>query len=170
LCLGLAQSHCVSIVADSAETTGLKWATPAGGNPAGTVIFYAANAAPTGFLKANGAAVSRTTYADLFTAIGTTFGAGDGSTTFLVPDLRGRFARSWADDGSIDSGRAFGSNQEATSISDMDDGTVTESKVKNGDGTDGTINVNAVNVSTNRDSTYYKVRPVNTALLACIKF
>lgn len=81
------------------------------GTPAGSVIWYAANAAPTGFLKANGATVSRTTYASLFSAIGTTFGAGDGSTTFLVPDLRGEFLRGWDDARGIDSGRAFGSAQ-----------------------------------------------------------
>lgn len=79
--------------------------------PAGTVIFYAKNSPPTGYLKANGAVVSRSTYAALFAAIGTTFGAGDGSTTFNVPDLRGQFLRGWVDNGSVDSGRAFGSGQ-----------------------------------------------------------
>jgi microcystin-dependent protein len=56
------------------------------GSPAGMVAAYAGAAAPTGWLICNGAAVSRTTYALLFTAIGTTFGVGDGSTTFNVPD------------------------------------------------------------------------------------
>jgi hypothetical protein len=56
--------------------------------PAGSVIHVAMSTAPSGYLQANGALVSRTTYAALFTAIGTTFGAGDGSTTFAVPDLR----------------------------------------------------------------------------------
>lgn len=158
------------LTADSSTATGLKWVAPSG-VPVGFVMMFAANAAPTGFLKANGAAISRTTYANLFSAIGTTFGAGDGSTTFLVPDLRGRFARGWADNGSIDSGRAFGSNQEATSVTDDGgDGATTESRVKNSDGDDGTINVNANTPSTNRDVTYKKVRPVNIALLACIKF
>ncbi|RVH37674.1 tail fiber protein [Sinorhizobium meliloti] len=79
--------------------------------PAGTVIFYARSTAPSGYLKANGAAVSRTTYADLFAAIGTTFGAGDGSTTFTLPDLRGEFVRGWDDARGADSGRVFGSAQ-----------------------------------------------------------
>jgi microcystin-dependent protein len=79
--------------------------------PAGTVIFYAKNSAPTGYLKANGAAISRTTYSALFSAIGTTFGVGDGSTTFNVPDMRGLFPRGWVDDGTYDSGRGFGSYQ-----------------------------------------------------------
>jgi microcystin-dependent protein len=157
------------LTADSSTATGLKWVAPSG-VPVGFVMMFAADTAPTGFLKANGAAISRTTYANLFTAIGTTFGVGDGSTTFNVPDLRGYFVRGWADNGSIDSGRTFGTTQEATSISDMTDGTVTESKVKNSDGTDGTVNVNAVNTTTNRDPSYQKVRPVNIALLGCIKF
>lgn len=79
--------------------------------PPGSVLWFAANTAPTGYLKANGAAVSRTTYAALFTAIGTTFGSGDGSTTFNVPDLRGEFIRGWDDSRGVDSGRAFGSAQ-----------------------------------------------------------
>lgn len=58
--------------------------------PTGTVLQTAVTAAPAGFLLCYGQAVSRTTYADLFSAIGTGYGAGDGSTTFNVPDLRGR--------------------------------------------------------------------------------
>lgn len=59
--------------------------------PAGTISAYGGASAPSGWLLCDGSAVSRTTYADLFTALGTTFGTGDGSTTFNVPDLRGRF-------------------------------------------------------------------------------
>ena len=51
---------------------------------------FAGTTAPEGYLMCDGAAVSRTTYATLFGVIGTTFGAGDGSTTFNVPDLSGR--------------------------------------------------------------------------------
>lgn len=58
--------------------------------PPGSMAMFAGAAAPTGWLLCNGAAVSRTSNAALFAAIGTTFGAGDGSTTFNVPDLRGR--------------------------------------------------------------------------------
>ncbi len=58
--------------------------------PAGTVLPYAGASAPTGYLMCDGSAVSRTTYAALFAAIGTAFGAGNGTTTFNVPDLRGR--------------------------------------------------------------------------------
>ena len=57
---------------------------------AGTVVPWAKSSAPTGWLECDGSAVSRSTYADLFTAIGTTYGAGDGSSTFNLPDIRGR--------------------------------------------------------------------------------
>jgi microcystin-dependent protein len=59
-------------------------------SPPGAVMPYAGSSAPSGWLLCDGAAVSRTTYAALFTAIGTTYGAGDGSTTFNLPDLGGR--------------------------------------------------------------------------------
>lgn len=59
--------------------------------PSGSMQMYGGSAAPSGWLLCNGAAVSRTTYADLFGVISTTFGTGDGSTTFNLPDLRDRF-------------------------------------------------------------------------------
>lgn len=58
--------------------------------PVGTVIAYAGSTAPDGFLLTNGDAVSRITYKDLFRAIGTTYGTGDGSTTFNLPNIKGR--------------------------------------------------------------------------------
>lgn len=60
-------------------------------NPVGTVIAFAGNSAPAGYLICNGAAVSRTTYAKLFAVIGTTYGEGDGSTTFNLPNLIDKF-------------------------------------------------------------------------------
>ena len=164
--LGIGSSAQVLTVAGGLPS----WATPGGGNPAGTVIFYAASTAPTGFLKANGAAVSRSTYADLFTVIGTTFGVGDGSTTFNLPDLRGYFPRGWADNGSIDSGRTFGTTQEATSIASRISDATQQVKLQNTDGTDGTTQLRYGPVDGDSSVSYYKVRPVNIALLACIKF
>ena len=58
--------------------------------PAGLIAPYAGTSAPTGYLLCYGQTVNRSQYADLFAAIGTTYGAGDGSTTFVLPDLRGR--------------------------------------------------------------------------------
>lgn len=82
-----------------------------GDDRVGEVSFYARSTPPVGWLKANGQAVSRTDYSALFTAIGTQFGVGDGSTTFNVPDTRGRFIRSWDDGKGLDPSRAFGSTQ-----------------------------------------------------------
>lgn len=63
------------------------------GSPAGIIAPFAGTSAPSGWLACQGQAVSRTTYATLFAAIGTTWGSGDGSTTFNLPDLRGVFLR-----------------------------------------------------------------------------
>lgn len=77
-----------------------------------SAIFYLATASvPTGYLECNGQAVNRVTYANLFAAIGTTYGAGDGVTTFNIPDLRGVFIRTWDHGKGIDSGRNIGTNQ-----------------------------------------------------------
>ena len=79
--------------------------------PTGGVIAFAANSAPAGYLVCDGSAVSRTTYADLFAVIGTTYGPGDGSTTFNLPDLRGEFIRGFDGGSGVDAGRVFGSSQ-----------------------------------------------------------
>ena len=79
--------------------------------PAGAIQFFAMETAPVGWLKANGAAVSRTSYASLYAAIGTRFGAGDGKTTFNLPDLRGEFLRAYDDGRGVDKGRGIGSGQ-----------------------------------------------------------
>lgn len=84
------------------------------GKQPGDVFFTARTTAPARSLKANGAAVSRVAYADLFAAIGTTAGAGDGSTTFNVPDCRGEFLRGWDDARGVDVGRVIGSTQSSS--------------------------------------------------------
>lgn len=61
-------------------------------NPTGAIIWYAGSSAPSGYLLCYGQAVSRTTYSALFAVVSTTYGSGDGSTTFNVPDVRGRVA------------------------------------------------------------------------------
>jgi microcystin-dependent protein len=61
--------------------------------PAGIVVAYAGSTAPSGYLLCNGEAVSRSQYPTLYTVIGTMHGKGDGSTTFNLPDYRGRFLR-----------------------------------------------------------------------------
>jgi microcystin-dependent protein len=65
--------------------------SPGIGIVTGSIVAFAGSVAPSGWLVCNGSAVSRTTFADLFTTIGTRWGIGDGTTTFNLPDLRGRF-------------------------------------------------------------------------------
>lgn len=142
--------------------------------PPGAVVHFAMSTAPTGWLKANGATASRTTYSQLFTKIGTTFGAGDGSTTFVLPDLRGEFIRGFDDAKGTDPGRVFGSVQtdEFESHFHLQSG---YSSSTGGSGTTGSVlttNPNGVANATNgtglTGST--ETRPRNIALLACIKF
>lgn len=61
------------------------------GVPTGAILPYGGSSAPSGWLSCDGTAINRITYATLFATIGTAFGVGDGSTTFNLPDLRGRF-------------------------------------------------------------------------------
>jgi microcystin-dependent protein len=79
--------------------------------PPGTMLTFGGNTVPAGYLLANGSAVSRAAYSALFSAIGTTYGAGDGSTTFNLPDARGVFLRGLDNGRGLDSGRALGSYQ-----------------------------------------------------------
>ena len=83
--------------------------------PVGTVSYLAHNNNPAGYLRCDGAAVSRITYSALFSEIGIIYGAGNGSTTFNLPDLRGSFIRGIDNTGSgpkgFDTGRVLGSYQ-----------------------------------------------------------
>jgi len=79
--------------------------------PSGSVTAFAGAAAPAGYLICDGSQVSRTTYADLYAVIADTYGAGDGSTTFNLPDLRGEFIRGLDGGRGADAGRVLGSFQ-----------------------------------------------------------
>lgn len=139
----------------------------------GEVAFFARQSPPSGWLKANGAAVSRTTYADLFAAIGTTFGAGDGRTTFNLPDLRGEFIRGLDDGRNVDGGRRLGTAQE--------DAIKTHTIAVPNSGFEGSVQGswfyaergNGNNSQRENTITYNgenETRPRNIALLACIKY
>lgn len=157
----------------------------ASGSP-GKIEFFAMNTAPTGFLKANGALVSRTVYAALFAKIGTNFSAGDGSTTFGLPDMRGEFPRGWDDGRGVDAGRAMGSNQAhgVGPLTVNDPGHTHGVHVTGGSGSagyslafgntwGGTITTFPSVSSTSGISlsgTGTETRPRNVALLACIKY
>lgn len=133
--------------------------------PPSEIAWFARATAPAGWLKCNGAAVSRTAYAALFAAIGTAFGAGDGFNTFNLPDLRGEFVRGLDDGRGIDAGRVLGSWQADELKSHTHDYI--------GIGSYGTINrggeyatATAATAATGGAET----RPRNVALLVCIKF
>lgn len=160
---------------------------------AGDIKYTARNSPPTGWIKANGAAISRDTYADLFAAIGTTYGSGDGFTTFNVPDLRGVFVRGLDDGRGIDSGRAIGTYQADDLKSHGHTGTAEEAgSHRHGYSRSDYENDNDGPISLGPDAsvrTFYtsyagdhehnllinntggpETRPKNVALLACIKY
>jgi microcystin-dependent protein len=77
---------------DASKITTGKLSTDVGGMPTGSLLAFAGSSAPGGYLLCDGSAVSRTTYDSLFAVVGTIYGVGDNSTTFNLPDLRGRTA------------------------------------------------------------------------------
>ena len=168
------------------------------GVPSGAVFCIAVATVPSDYLECNGAAVSRTTYSALFAVIGTAYGAGNGSSTFNIPDLRGEFIRGFDNGKGTDSGRAIGTYQQSenkshnhtasstSNVSDpghlhsvnytnshSNDGNPEES----GTGFSGTHNTNSattgISVSTsttvNNDSTGIEGRPRNIAMMYVIK-
>ena len=84
---------------------------PGGVVPPGSLIWYSSTFIPTGYLLCDGSDVKRLQYQKLFATIGTTFGEGNGRTTFNLPDLRGKMVRGWGPVNSVDPQRVFGSNQ-----------------------------------------------------------
>ena len=90
--------------------TDVSWGAGGFSMPAGAVQMFANEAVPTGWLECDGAAVSRSTYATLFAAIGTLYGVGDGSSTFNVLDMRGQFPRGWSHGSTTDADRASRTN------------------------------------------------------------
>ena len=135
----------------------------------GQVNFFATSSAPAGFLKCSGQAVSRTTYAALFTAIGTLYGVGDGSTTFNLPDLRGEFLRGWDDGRGVDSGRVIGSSQNdelkahAHAIPAYSTNPLTHDSSLDSD-----RSVMTTGTQSSGSTGGVETRPRNVALLACI--
>ncbi len=98
--------------ASAADLSGL----PLNSVPVGAVVYYTKTTLPTGWLRCDGTAVSRTTYASLFAIVGTQWGVGDGSTTFNLPDLRGEFIRGYDDGRGVDASRVFGSAVAASRL------------------------------------------------------
>lgn len=157
---------------------------------AGSIAYFHSSTAPAGWLKANGAAVSRTTYARLFARLGSP-NTGDGFTTFNLPDLRGEFLRGWDDGRGVDAGRTFGSQQTHETLAHRH--LMFANAAGNSWGLTGDSNAAANTTMGSSDSEYVmgrywdgaaypeatlgltsnsggtETRPRNVALLACIK-
>lgn len=144
--------------------------TAGGGVPAGTVAHFAMSAAPAGWLKCNGAAVSRALYAGLFAAIGTSHGAGDGATTFNLPDHRGEFLRGLDDGRGVDAARVLGSAQGSQNAAHQHyTGSASVYSGGGGVGPDYTGTANAGGALTTSQGGA-EARPCNVAELICIKY
>ncbi|HCL3991276.1 TPA: phage tail protein [Pseudomonas aeruginosa] len=143
----------------------------------GAVVAFACSNPPAGFLIANGAAISRATYPELFARIGTTYGTGNGSTTFNLPDYRGEFIRGVDLGRGVDPGRAFGSLQLDALQAHTHVSVVTAIGLSGGTGefsgaagspggtrvTDRVVEVSGARVAT-------ETRSRNVAALICIKY
>jgi phage-related tail fiber protein len=164
--------------------------------PAGMVAHFPRSTAPAGWLKANGAAISRTAYADLYAVLGTAYGTGDGFTTFNLPDLRGEFLRGWDDARGIDAGRTLGSAQTDqnkahghSASTDVSGGHSHSYVDTDTEVTSGSLQTGSGWQIQDRQTTYQtgsagdhshgvtvsssggnEARPRNVAMLACIKF
>ncbi len=154
--------------------------------PPGAVMSFAMSAAPIGWLPCNGAAINRTTYGPLFSAVGIAFGAGDGSTTFNVPDLRGRFVRGTGSDGIVPNPGVIGTKQSSANKSHTHEPIAAASPWDgrsrlvsgNSSGTDGDLDGSVritgydkasieFNLATEGES---EARPHSIVLFYCIKF
>jgi phage-related tail fiber protein len=142
----------------------------------GCIKYFITTVTPTGrYIKANGAAVSRTAYADLFAKVGTFWGEGDGSTTFNVPDLRGEFIRTWDDGRGLDAGRSFGVVQSGQ-IEAHTHGLTNEGSAQAGSDNGGAPISSSTGYTTTRelsDTESYggsETRPRNISLIAWIRY
>lgn len=136
--------------------------------PVGTVTYFAASAAPMGYMICNGSVLSRAVYPDLFAVIGTIYNTGgEGVANFRLPNLLGEFIRGWDNSRGIDADRAFGSYQadelkSHTHTYSTKGGTAPQS----GNATQCWIGDSTANTGTTGGS---ETRPRNVALLPCIK-
>lgn len=158
-----------------------KQAIAARATTTGQIGYFPRDAAPTGWLKANGATLSRTTYAALWAEAQASgnlaasegvkqagqYGPGDGATTFSIPDLRGEFLRGWDDGRGVDAGRGLGSaqadafkshNHRYGAVYGYGYGNTGYSTIQTGS----TYDTSSVGAT--------ETRPRNVALLACIKY
>ncbi len=154
--------------------------------PTGTVITFAASSVPDGYLLANGATVSRTTYADLFAVIGTLYGAGNGSTTFTLPNLTDRFIMGSSEAGMIKeaglpniTGQLKDNNNDFGLFASLNVGssgafTTSAGGRRRGGGDSATHNPKIVDFDASRSNAIYgasaTVQPPAVTMLCCIKY
>lgn len=149
-------------------TTAENLTTPIVVAPIGSIIMWGASTIPANYMECNGATLPRTHA--LFAIYGTTWGAGDGSTTFNIPDMRGQFPRGWDHGKGVDAGRTLGSAQDDTFKSHTH---VTAVSLGSSDGSapvpkDSAGAYGSVNV-TSKATGGDETRPKNNALIFLIK-
>jgi microcystin-dependent protein len=136
--------------------------------PIGTVVYFAASAAPVGWFECYGQSLDKTLYKPLFDVIGYTYG-GSGNN-FNLPDLRGQFVRGWDHGAGVDSGRAFGSSQDDAFKSHAHGFSLPDGTVGGGDAYASTYTrINDYGRTTGAEGDT-ETRPKNVALLPCIKY
>ena len=140
------------------------------GIPAGFVGWFAAQTPPDGFLICDGAVLSRTVYANLFAAIGVTFGVGDSVSTFSLPDLRGEFIRGFDAGRAADANRVFGSAQANALGSHSHSFYASKNGGSSGSTLQSTAYWNGNYLEYTNNAGADETRPRNVALLPCIKF
>lgn len=148
--------------------------------PPGTIIHYAGRTVPSGWLICNGANVSRTDYAALFAAIGTIYGAGNGSTTFGLPNLNGRFFEGTTYTGSVGTYHSAGlpnisgEYQGGDGLNLYSSGAFGFVKESGSQITGGSYKLDIGDFKASRSSSVFGsssgVQPPSMALLPCIKF
>lgn len=149
--------------------------------PVGSILAMALATPPTGWLEADGSAISRTTYAALFAALSTVYGAGDGATTFNLPDYRGRFLRGWAhgqttdpdkatrtDRGDGTTGDAVGTKQGSQNLAHTH--SITYASLTDGAAYPGTRDTSNLYPKNTGSSGGSESRPININVMYCIKY
>lgn len=158
-------------VCDTLETcqNSIEQITNNGAYRPGSFMWWTQATAPDGWLICDGSQVSRTTYSDLFSVIGTTFGSGDGSTTFTLPDMRATFVRGAGSKNGYSA--VFGQIQDATNFSYGTSGYPVFTNFGNADKIESVVPQNIDgNPQSQRSGGAVYIRPYNIALTPIIKY
>ena len=147
--------------------------------PVGTAIMWPTGTPPDGYLECDGSAISRTTYSNLFTVISDDYGNGDGSTTFNLPDTRGKFTRGWANSSTNDPDRASRTNRGDSTTGDHVGTNQSHEMTSHTHTANATIVAGAGPGASSPGSSgtitsgYYggnETRPININVMICIKY